>query len=76
MSLDLLRRKEEIIPKPAPHGSRLAVLPRRPATAQNRRLMTAKAESIFLSSMMMVNSLSVETTSTTLIPSQARAFRT
>jgi len=38
--------------------------------------MTAKAESIFLSSMMMVNSLSVETTSTTLIPSQARAFRT
>ena len=41
----------------------------------NSRLMTAKAESIFLSSRMMVNSLRVETTSTTFNPSHASAFK-
>ena len=43
---------------------------------QKRRLMMEKDESISLSSRMIVNSLSVETTSMTLIPSMARALRT
>ena len=54
---------------------RAGVLPGGPRRAQNSRLITEKAESIFLSSRTMVNSFSVETTSTTLIPSQTSAFR-